>query len=71
MPKVPLVFLESLSDWRAPEAYLIASGFANSGEVQTSAPGVHSCCRLSMVSHRIAYGLGVDQALGLSASSCC
>jgi hypothetical protein len=70
MPQVPLIFLESLSDWRAPEAYLTASVCANSGEVQTSAPGVHSCCR-PMVSHRIVYGLGVDQALGLSASSCC
>ena len=70
MPKVPLIFLESLSDWRAPEAYLIASGLANSGEVHTSAPGVHFCCR-PMVSHRVVYGLGVDQALGLSASSCC
>ena len=68
MPKVPLIFLESLSLRRVPEADLTACGFANLGEVQTSWPG--SSCR-PMVSHRAVSIWAVDKSLAGSALSCC
>ena len=70
MPKVPLIFLESLSLRRVPEADLTACGFAYLGEVQTSWPDSTSYCRL-MVSHRAVSIWAVDKSLAGSASSCC